>query len=320
MKKKIFIIAGDPNSINSEIIFKSWKKINKDIKKKIYLIANRELLIKQLKQLKYSLKIKTIKNLSQNSKADEIKLINIDLKFNNPFKVNKKLASQYVKKCLNLGHNLSVNKDVLGLINCPINKYLLQKKNIGVTEFLANKCKLRDSSEVMMIKNKNFAVCPITTHLDLKNVSKNINKKKIIIKVKTIGKYFKILFKRKPKIGILGLNPHNAELRSGSEENNEIIPAIKNLKKKGFNIDGPLVSDTVFIKDFRNYDVIVGMYHDQVLSPFKSIFKYDGINLTLGLKYLRVSPDHGVAMNIIKKNKANASSLLECIKFINKFG
>ena len=118
----------------------------------------------------------------------------------------------------------------------------------------------------------------------------------------------------------MGLNPHNAELRSGSEENNEIIPAIKNLKKKGFNIDGPLVSDTVFIKDFRNYDVIVGMYHDQVLSPFKSIFKYDGINLTLGLKYLRVSPDHGVAMNIIKKNKANASSLLECIKFINKFG
>tara|TARA_B100001057_G_scaffold335977_1_gene336733 strand:+ start:6864 stop:7826 length:963 start_codon:yes stop_codon:yes gene_type:complete len=320
MKKKILIIAGDPNSINSEIIFKSWKKINKDIKKKIYLIANRELLIKQLKQLKYSLKIKTIKNLSQNSKADELKLINIDLKFNNPFKVNKELASQYVKKCLNLGHNLSVNKDVLGLINCPINKYLLKKKNIGVTEFLANKCKLRDSSEVMMIKNKNFAVCPITTHLDLKNVSKNINKKKIISKVKTIGKYFRILFKRKPKIGILGLNPHNAELRSGSEENNEIIPAIKNLKKKGFNIDGPLVSDTVFIKDFRNYDVIVGMYHDQVLSPFKSIFKYDGINLTLGLKYLRVSPDHGVAMNIIKKNKANASSLLECIKFINKFG
>ena len=115
MKKKILIIAGDPNSINSEIIFKSWKKINKDIKKKIYLIANRELLIKQLKQLKYSLKIKTIKNLSQNSKADELKLINIDLKFNNPFKVNKELASQYVKKCLNLGHNLSVNKERTGL-------------------------------------------------------------------------------------------------------------------------------------------------------------------------------------------------------------
>ena len=88
----------------------------------------------------------------------------------------------------------------------------------------------------------------------------------------------------------------------------------------GFNINGPFVSDSFFIKDFKNYNVIVGMYHDQVLIPFKSIFKFDAINITLGLKYLRVSPDHGVARNLIKKNKANYKSLLKCIKFINKFG
>ena len=92
------------------------------------------------------------------------------------------------------------------------------------------------------------------------------------------------------------------------------------LKKLGYKVFGPLVSDTIFINNYRKYDVIVGMYHDQVLTPFKSIFKFEAINLTLGLEYLRVSPDHGVAKDIIKKNKANFQSLLECIKFINKFG
>ena len=171
-----------------------------------------------------------------------------------------------------------------------------------------------------MIKGKNFSVCPITTHLDLKNVSKKIKKKVIINKIKVIQKSFYKMFKKKPIIGVLGLNPHNAEFRSNSEEVKEIIPAINKLKKNGFNINGPFVSDTIFIKNYKYFDVIVGMYHDQVLAPFKSIYKFNAINLTLGLKYLRVSPDHGVANELINKKKANPRSLIECIKFINKFG
>ena len=89
------------------------------------------------------------------------------------------------------------------------------------------------------------------------------------------------------------------------------------MKKIGFKIEGPLVADTIFINDYKKYDVIVGMYHDQVLAPFKALFKFDAINITLGLKYFRASPDHGVA-KYHKKNKANPSSLLECIKFVNK--
>ena len=85
-------------------------------------------------------------------------------------------------------------------------------------------------------------------------------------------------------------------------------------------IDGPHVSDTFFIKDFKKYDVIIGMYHDQVLTIFKSIYKFDAINITLGLKYLRVSPDHGTATNLISKKKANSLSLTRCIKFIDRFG
>ena len=107
---------------------------------------------------------------------------------------------------------------------------------------------------------------------------------------------------------MLGLNPHNAELRKESEEKRLIIPVIQKIKKLGIKINGPLVADTVFIKDYKNYDIIIGMYHDQVLAPFKTIFKFDAINVTLGLKYLRVSPDHGVAKNLIRKNKANTLS------------
>ena len=109
-------------------------------------------------------------------------------------------------------------------------------------------------------------------------------------------------------------------MKKNSEEKKLIVPSVLKLKKKGIQLKGPLVSDTLFINDFKSYDVIVGMYHDQVLTPFKTIFKFDAINITLGLNYLRVSPDHGVAKDLILKNKANPKSLIECIKFINKFG
>ena len=116
----------------------------------------------------------------------------------------------------------------------------------------------------------------------------------------------------------MGLNPHNAELRVNSEERKIIAPAILKLKKLGFFVNGPMVADTIFINQYKKYDVIVGMFHDQVLTPFKTIYKFNAINITLGLKYLRVSPDHGVAKDLIKKNKANPTSLLNCIDFINR--
>lgn len=320
ISKKIILIGGDPNSINSEIIYKSWRKLERSIRNKIYIIANYELLKKQFSKLNYRTKLNKIKDLNQACNENEINIINVDLNFKKPFNVEKKAASSYLLNCLNLAHKLALKKEIAGLVNCPVDKGLLLKKKIGVTEYLANKCKIKNNSEVMMIHNKKLSICPITTHLDLKDVPKNIKSKKIVLKIKTIQKCFKKLFKKNAKIGVLGLNPHNAELRKNSEEVDEIIPAIKNLKKLGYKVFGPLVSDTIFINNYRKYDVIVGMYHDQVLTPFKSIFKFEAINLTLGLEYLRVSPDHGVAKDIIKKNKANFQSLLECIKFINKFG
>ena len=320
MKKKIILISGDPNSINSEIIFKSWQKINKSIRERIYLISNYDLINDQFLKLKYKIKTKKVKNINEILNGDELKVINVNLDFNNAFKVDKFSASKFVNKTLDLAHKYGLKNNVAGIINCPINKNLLNKRKVGVTEYLAFKCGIKNKSEVMLIRNKKFSVSPITTHIDVRDISKHIKKEIIIIKIKTINNWFMKFFKRKPKIGILGLNPHNAEFRDNSEENNEIIPAIKKLKKIGIRLDGPLSSDTVFINNYKNYNVIVGMYHDQVLTPFKTIFKFDAINITLGLKYLRISPDHGVAKNLIGKKQADPKSLISCIDFLDKFG
>ena len=315
--KKIILLSGDPNSINSELIYKSWKKIPISLKKRIYLITNYNLIKKQLKALRYRVSLLKVKNINVNSSSQSLKVIDIKLKFKNPFKVSRRSASKFVLDSLNFAHNQALKNDVAGIINCAIDKKLLNKKKTGVTEYLASKCKIKNSSESMLIANDKFAVSPITTHLDIKDVAKNLSKNKIVLKIMTINKWFKKLIKRNPKIGILGLNPHNAELIKGSEEKNIIIPAIKMMKKKGLNIYGPLVSDTLFINDYKKYDVIVGMYHDQVITPFKTLFKFNAINITLGLKYLRVSPDHGTATNLIKKNKGNPASLMKCFKFLS---
>ena len=315
--KKIILLSGDPNSINSELIYKSWKKIPISLKKRIYLITNYNLIKKQLKALRYRISLLKVKNINVNSSSQSLKVIDIKLKFKNPFKVSRRSASKFVLDSLNFAHNQALKNDVAGIINCAIDKKLLNKKKTGVTEYLASKCKIKNSSESMLIANDKFAVSPITTHLDIKDVAKNLSKNKIVLKIMTINKWFKKLIKRNPKIGILGLNPHNAELIKGSEEKNIIIPAIKMMKKKGLNIYGPLISDTLFINDYKKYDVIVGMYHDQVITPFKTLFKFNAINITLGLKYLRVSPDHGTATNLIKKNKGNPASLMKCFKFLS---
>ena len=170
----------------------------------------------------------------------------------------------------------------------------------------------------MLIKNEYTSVSPVTTHIDLSKVARNIKATIISKKVGTIHSFFKLNFNKKPKICILGLNPHNAEYRKNSIERKIIIPTISLLKKKGFNVNGPISADSIFIKDYKSYDVILGMFHDQVLSPFKALFKYNAINITLGLKYFRASPDHGTANNLIGKNKAKEISLLKCIYFIKK--
>ena len=319
MTKKIILFSGDPNSINSEIIYKTWKVLNNSLKKKIYLISNYNLIKDQFKKLGYKMSIDKVQKIDKHAINNKIKILNIDLNYKDPFKVPHKYNSIFLKKSLEYAHKLSINKNISGFINCPINKNLLDKKNMGLTEFFAKKCKIKKDSEVMLIKNKKISVSPITTHINLRDVAKKINRKIIVKKIKTLHFWFKKFEKKTPRICLLGLNPHNAEFKKNSEEEKILIPIVKLLKKKGFKINGPTSADTIFIHKFKKYDVIIGMYHDQVLAPFKALYKFDAINITLGLKYLRVSPAHGIASDLICKKKANPNSLINCIKFIEKY-
>ena len=318
MNNKILLLSGDPYSINSELIFKTWKKLNKRTRKKIFLISNYELIKNQFKKLKFPMKIVKVKNLSEDVKSNYLKIINLDINFVNPFDISKKNRSEFVLKCLNKAHNLALRKDVAGIINCAIDKKILEKDRTGVTEYLASKCNVKNDQEVMMIRNKYLSVVPITTHIDIKQISNKLSSKKIVNKIKTIETWFKINLEKKVRIGILGLNPHNAELRKNSEERRIIIPAIKRLKALKSNVKGPLVSDTLFINDYKKFDVIVGMFHDQVLSPFKAIFKFNAINITIGLPFLKITPDHGPNFDMIGKNKSDPSSLFYALDFLDK--
>ena len=319
MKKKIIIISGDPNSINSEIIYKTWKKISKKIRKRIILISNYKLIQDQFKKLNYRIKLKLINNIYDKSSSEALNILNVKLNYKKPFDVPLKDASKFIFSSFNLAHSLALDKNIGGIINCPIDKKLLKNKHAGVTELLSNKCLNQKNSEVMIILNDNLIVSPITTHLRIKSISKKLSKKIIINKILSIHNWYKEFYRKKPYFGVLGLNPHNAEFKRNSEEKKIILPAIKGLKKKGIKLSGPLSPDTIFINDYKSYDVIIGMYHDQVLTPFKTLYKYDAINVTVGLKYHRASPDHGVAKNKILLKKSNPNSLIKCIKHINLF-
>jgi len=316
MKKLIAIVAGEPNSINSEIIAKTWKVIKN--KKNLFVIGNYLLIKNQINKIGLKIPLSEINSIEQFDNNNKLNILNITYKFKSIFKNQKIDTTDYVLNCLDVAHNLADEGKIKGFINAPINKTVFNNKYLGVTEYLAAKNNIKDK-EVMLIHNNKLSVVPLTTHLEIKNITNKIKFKLIKSKMLTLNNCYTHLFKKKPKIAVLGLNPHNSEHRINSIENKIIAPAILKLKNAGINIKGPFPADTIFNNQNKiNFNVIVGMYHDQVLAPFKAIYGYDAINITLGLKYIRISPDHGVAQDIIGLNKANPQSLISAVNFFNK--
>ncbi len=317
---KILIILGEPNSTFSEILFKYFNSKEFFInKKKVILIGSKSLLQKHMKILKYNLKFNL--NLINNLDEKKLKKLNIiNINYNNKKKFSKisSYSSKYITNCFNLALELVKNNDNTALINGPISKqHFLKKKFLGITEYIASK--VNSKKNVMLIYNKKLAVSPITTHLPLKYVAKEITKKKIINNVIEIKKFYKNFLNKVPKIAILGLNPHCETIDSYSEEKKIIIPAINYLQKINLNVDGPYPADTFFLKkNINKFDVVVGMYHDQVLTPLKTLYNFKAINLTIGLPFIRISPDHGPNEKMLGKNLSDPSSIFYAMKFINK--
>jgi 4-hydroxythreonine-4-phosphate dehydrogenase len=318
-KKPIIVVSGEPYSIFLEIFFKSRLKIK--IKKPIILIASKELVIKQMLKLNFNFDI----NLINKNKIDfsllsnkKINLIDVNFSFKKTFDKISSKSNSYIKRSFDIALRLLKENKCAGLINGPISKkHFLKGKTLGITEYLLKKTKANNA--VMLIFNDKLSVSPITTHLALKDVTKNISMKKIYDNIIIIDRFYKKNFKKRAKIAITGLNPHCESNFNNSEENLIITPVIKKLKKKNLIIKGPFPADTIFLKEnLRKFDVIVGMYHDQVLTPMKTLFGFNAINITLGLPFIRLSPDHGPNSMMLGKNLSNPKSLINTLKFLDK--
>jgi 4-hydroxythreonine-4-phosphate dehydrogenase len=315
--KPIIIVPGEPNSVFFELFF---KVIKKKIKSPIILIASEKLIKKQAKILKEKINFSIIDESSiikKKNNLNKINLIDVNFKQTTGFSKITTKSNDYITNCFDVAIKLLKNNVTNKLLNGPISKKtFLKKKFNGITEYLANKTNTKKFA--MIIYNKDLSVCPLTTHLPIKYVSKKINKSEIINKVKLIDSFWKKEFGKKVKIGVTGLNPHCESIDNFSEDISIILPTIKKLQKLKYNIEGPLSADTIFLKGNRaKFDLIIGMYHDQVLAPIKTLFEYDAINITIGLPFIRVSPDHGPNESMLGKNKSNYSSLLNSMKFLD---
>ena len=316
--KPIIIVAGQPKSIFFEILFKSLKKKSKS---PLILIASSKILKSQMKKFNIKKKIRFLnyENLKKYKlNNNSINIIDIPLIFSRNIKKFSQNSNIYIQNSFDLAFKILKNGFSNKLINGPINKSIfLKKKFLGITEYISNKFKAKKVA--MLIYNKEISVCPVTTHLPLKLVTRKINAKLIKEKIFLIDNFFTKNLGFKPKIAITGINPHCESILKFNEDIKIITPIIKFLKKKGYKVQGPFSADTIFLKQNRvKFNVILGMYHDQVLSPLKALKEYDAINITLGLPFYRISPDHGPNENMINKNLSNPLSLMNAIKFLDK--
>jgi 4-hydroxythreonine-4-phosphate dehydrogenase len=210
-----------------------------------------------------------------------------------------------------------INKQVDAIVTAPISKESLKMAGFkwpGHTEMLASLTKTKDYA--MMLIGEPLTVILVTIHTALKKVPGLITRQKILKTIRLAKKACNMLGIKNPIIAVAGLNPHAGEAGIfGDEEIKKIIPAVKEAVKEGIPVSGPYPPDTVFHKAYKgDIDIVVCMYHDQGLIPLKMIAFDKGVNVTVGLPFIRTSPDHGTAYDIAWKGIANPSSMIEAIK------
>lgn len=323
-KPIIGITMGDAAGIGPEIICKMF--MQKSYKKfcEFILIGDKYLFDQTIHRYKYNINLKIINQpedvyLLQNNMLG---LINIDNKINiEGFHLGKpmKNVGAAALKCVDKAVQLAQLKKIDGIVTAPLNKEVVAlsyKKFTGHTEYIAGKLKVSNFN--MMMASSKMKVTLVTTHIALKDVFRYITKGNVKNAIKNTYHTLISLGYRKPKIAVLGLNPHAGDGGLfGNEEQKILIPAIRELKEKGVYSEGPFVPDSFFVQynKYPVYDGIIAMYHDQGLIPFKMLSFGSGINVTIGLPIIRTSVDHGTAYDIAGKNRAYDRSLFEALKF-----
>ena len=322
VKKRILITAGEPAGISSEITIKALSKLKNRHDTELIILTDPALIKYELKNLNEQAEL-NILDKKLNFKDYKQDFINIfPIKLNEqivPGILNKK-NSNFVINSIKTAVNLLLNKNAYALVTNPINKFIIMDSNDfkfnGHTEYLGHLSKLK-KQPVMMLESDKLKVVPLTTHIPISFVPKQLNTNMIVNKIHVLNEELTKIYKiENPKIYISGLNPHSGDGgKVGKEELTIIIPAIKKLKQLGLNVEGPFSGDALFQKRIiTNCDVAVCMYHDQALIPIKALYSGEIINITLGLDFIRTSPDHGTALDIAGKRKADPKSLILAIK------
>tara|TARA_X000000368_G_C23057850_1_gene724884 strand:+ start:6570 stop:7550 length:981 start_codon:yes stop_codon:yes gene_type:complete len=323
--KKIIYSSGEPAGIGPDLIIKlAFSKEWENFRIPILVVGDPCLFLDRSRLLKKNLKIiniDSIKKLKKNKKGI-LQVITVNkCKNTSPGKIFKSNA-KYVLNNLNYAIKETLSDKSAALVTGPLSKESIisvKKDFSGHTEHIQ---KLTKSNNVlMMLASKKLNVALATTHIPIKDVANKITKKLIIDKIKILNEGLKSKFNIKnPNIKVLGLNPHSGENgKIGDEEVKIIKPAIKELKKENINISFPISADTAFsIKNLKETDAYLGMYHDQVLPVLKALSFGESVNITLGVPIIRTSVDHGIALDIAGTGYGDTSSLSLAIKIAKK--
>tara|TARA_B100000989_G_scaffold296722_1_gene280591 strand:- start:8790 stop:9764 length:975 start_codon:yes stop_codon:yes gene_type:complete len=311
MNNYIAVTIGDINGVGIKILLKVFRK-NKN--QKFILFTNLKILKKYLEKNNVKIKLNKIKNNKTKINFEENNL--------NIFTFNCISEEDNTLKSIDHAYDFCKREICIGMITLPLRKDKIKeninKGFIGHTEYLQFLDKKKYSN--MILYHKKIIISPITTHIQLKKVSKIVTNRNFLYNQilnlhSVLRKDFNI---NKPKIVISGLNPHSGENGTlGKEEIKQINPIIKKIRKKGIFLDGALSADSILInKNLKKYDCFVFMYHDQALIPFKYISQFSGVNYTGNLSIIRASPDHGTAYDLVKSNLILDESFINCVKFI----
>ena len=310
----IVITSGDPSGIGPEVVQKSWTSLKEDKDCNFFWVGD------PLHLPNNGIPWQPIKHPEEASEVFSEALPVLVHKFSNSLKVGQPQPENagdiisVIKKAV----NLVVNDKAKALCTSPINKDVLKSgahfPYPGHTEFLAHLDNI--DTPVMMLACPKLKVVPATIHIPLKEVPSSLSIVGLSETIKITNEAMKEKFNiSEPVIAVSGLNPHAGENgQLGREEKEILIPAIRNLQGS-INIIGPLSADAMFHPAARaKYDVAITMYHDQALIPLKTIGFEEGVNITLGLSFIRTSPDHGTAFDLAGQNIADATSTINAIK------
>ena len=311
---------GDPAGVGPEIAVKAFLKPEVKNVCTPVLIGDLGILRRTAKQLKLRAKFRVLDDpkeaVGRSGVIEVIDLKNVDL---GSFEIGKvsveagRAAIQYIEKA----SELALGKQVDAVATGPINKQAINLAGspyIGHTEMLAAFCGVENP--LMMFWVRGARIFFLTRHLPLAEAVKAVKKERIVEAVVRIVAELKRMGVKKPLVAVAALNPHASdEGLVGSEETQEIIPAIKELKVNGLNAVGPVPADTVFLKALEgHYDAVLSLYHDQGHIAAKTVDFYGTVSVTFGLPFLRTSVDHGTAYDIAGKGVADSRSLEEAIK------